>query len=176
MTIRAGHVQGAGGDLWPAYERVTPQVRPRPARHVGQRRDAWIAAVEADDEPDLHSFSTDRTRDNAAATNGLSMPRSAGAARPAAATARTPAAGRPHEPVLAWPARPGSGRRSDSNVSDRGGDGRWAPCRRPARVAAQPGSRLIAGLLRRVSGSGQLSTESCETDGLGSSVSSHTAL
>jgi hypothetical protein len=45
----------------------------------GDRLDAWIATVEADDQPDLHSFTAGLTRDQAAVINGLTLPHSSGA-------------------------------------------------------------------------------------------------
>jgi transposase len=47
-------------------------------RH-GDRLDAWITAVEADDLPHLHSFTVGLKRDRAAVTNGLTLPYSSGA-------------------------------------------------------------------------------------------------
>jgi transposase len=47
-------------------------------RH-GDRLDAWIAAVDADDLPDLHSFTTGIRRDHDAVLAGLSLPHSSGA-------------------------------------------------------------------------------------------------
>jgi transposase len=47
-------------------------------RH-GQRLDAWIAAVEADDLPDLHSYATGLKRDYDAVLAGLTLPHSSGA-------------------------------------------------------------------------------------------------
>jgi transposase len=47
-------------------------------RH-GKRLDAWIATVEADDLPELHSYTTGLKRDHAAVLNGLSLPYSSGA-------------------------------------------------------------------------------------------------
>ena len=44
----------------------------------GDRLDDWIAAVEADDQPDLHSFSRGLERDHDAVVNGLTMPWSSG--------------------------------------------------------------------------------------------------
>jgi len=44
----------------------------------GDRLDAWIAAVDADDQPDLHSFITGVRRDHQAVTNGLTLPYSSG--------------------------------------------------------------------------------------------------
>jgi transposase len=46
-------------------------------RH-GDRLDGWIAAVEADDLPGLHSFTTGLRRDRQAVVNGLSLPYSSG--------------------------------------------------------------------------------------------------
>lgn len=47
-------------------------------RH-GERLDAWIQAVEADDQPDLHSFTAGLKRDYDAVHNGLTLPYSSGA-------------------------------------------------------------------------------------------------
>ena len=44
----------------------------------GDRLDDWIAAVEADDQPDLHSFAYGLKRDHDAVVNGLTMPWSSG--------------------------------------------------------------------------------------------------
>ena len=46
-------------------------------RH-GERLDDWIAAVEADDQPDLHSFTLGIRRDYDAVKNGLTLPWSSG--------------------------------------------------------------------------------------------------
>ena len=45
----------------------------------GDRLDSWIAAVEADDQPDLHSFTTGLKQDQIAVLNGLTLPYSSGA-------------------------------------------------------------------------------------------------
>ncbi len=45
----------------------------------GDRLDAWIATVEADDQPDLHSFTTGLKQDHAAVLNGLTLPHNSGA-------------------------------------------------------------------------------------------------
>ena len=45
----------------------------------GDRLDSWIAAVEADDQPNLHSFTTGLKQDHAAVLNGLTLPHSSGA-------------------------------------------------------------------------------------------------
>ena len=44
----------------------------------GDRLDDWITAVEADDQPDLHSFARGIKRDHQAVLNGLTMPWSSG--------------------------------------------------------------------------------------------------
>jgi transposase len=60
------------------------------SRHVGQfakimlglegdRLDTWISEVEADDLPELHSFTAGLRRDHAAVLNGLTLPHSSGA-------------------------------------------------------------------------------------------------
>jgi transposase len=45
----------------------------------GDRLDAWIAAVRADDLPHLHTFANGLERDHAAVLNGLTLPYSSGA-------------------------------------------------------------------------------------------------
>jgi transposase len=45
----------------------------------GDRLDGWIAAVDADDLPGLHSFTAGLRRDYQAVTNGLTLPYSSGA-------------------------------------------------------------------------------------------------
>jgi transposase len=47
-------------------------------RH-GERRDAWIDRVEADDQPDLHRFANGVRRDHDAVLNGLTLEHSSGA-------------------------------------------------------------------------------------------------
>jgi transposase len=47
-------------------------------RH-GEDLDAWIAAVDADDLPDLHSFTRGLAQDHDAALAGLTLPYSSGA-------------------------------------------------------------------------------------------------
>jgi transposase len=44
----------------------------------GDQLDAWIAAVEADDQPDLHSFARGLRHDHDAVVNGLTLPWSSG--------------------------------------------------------------------------------------------------
>ena len=46
-------------------------------RH-GDRLDAWLEAVEAEDLPDLHRFATGLKRDHAAVVNGLTLPHNSG--------------------------------------------------------------------------------------------------
>ena len=46
----------------------------------GERLDDWIAAVEADDFSELHSFTAGLKRDHAAVLNGLTLRHSSGAA------------------------------------------------------------------------------------------------
>ena len=45
----------------------------------GDLLDAWIAAVDADDQPELHSFTTGLKQDHAAVLNGLTLEHSSGA-------------------------------------------------------------------------------------------------
>ncbi|MEV0136636.1 transposase [Dactylosporangium sp. NPDC050688] len=48
------------------------------SRH-GHHLDAWIAAVQADDLPELHSYANGLQRDYDAVRNGLTLPHSSGA-------------------------------------------------------------------------------------------------
>ena len=59
-------------------DHVTEFAKILTGRHGG-RLDAWIAAVEADDQPDLRSFTTGLNQDHAAVLNGLTLPHSSGA-------------------------------------------------------------------------------------------------
>ena len=45
----------------------------------GERLDAWISQVEADDQPDLHRFANGVRRDHDAVLNGLALDNSSGA-------------------------------------------------------------------------------------------------
>ncbi len=47
-------------------------------QRTGQRLPEWMAAVEADDLPALHSLVSGLRRDQAAVTNGLTLPYSSG--------------------------------------------------------------------------------------------------
>jgi transposase len=68
---RCPHLDTTAGHVTAFAEMLT-------GRH-GERLDAWIAAVDADDQPDLHSFTTGLKRDHTAVVNGLTMPHSSGA-------------------------------------------------------------------------------------------------
>ena len=67
---RCGHLDSLAGH-------VTEFVKILTGLH-GNRLDAWITAVEADDQPDLHSFVRGIKRDYDAVLNGLTMPWSPG--------------------------------------------------------------------------------------------------
>jgi transposase len=71
VLARCPHLDAAAGHVTAFAEMLT-------GRH-GERLDAWIATVEADGQPDLHSFTTGLKRDHAAVTNGLTMEHSSGA-------------------------------------------------------------------------------------------------
>jgi transposase len=57
---------------------VTSFAQMMTGRHGG-RLDAWIAAVDANDQPDLHSFTAGLKPDHDAVRNGLTLPHSSGA-------------------------------------------------------------------------------------------------
>ena len=69
--------QGALPDLDALAGHVTEFAKILTGLH-GDRLDAWITAVEADDQPDLHSFVRGIKRDHDAVLNGLTMPWSSG--------------------------------------------------------------------------------------------------
>jgi transposase len=71
VLARCPHLEAASGHVAAFAEMLT-------GLH-GERLDGWIAAVEADDLPGLHSFTTGLRRDHQAVTNGLSLPYSSGA-------------------------------------------------------------------------------------------------
>jgi len=48
-------------------------------RRHGDHLHTWIAAVNADDQPDLQSFTADLRRDHDAVRNGLALPHNSGA-------------------------------------------------------------------------------------------------
>jgi transposase len=70
IRTRCPHLDALAGHVTAFAEMLT-------GRH-GDRIDAWIAAVEADDLPDLHSFATGLKRDYDAVRNGLTLPHSSG--------------------------------------------------------------------------------------------------
>lgn len=71
-TIRAAcpHLDKLAGHITGFAEMMT-------GRH-GERLNAWIADVTADDQPDLQSFTTGIARDHDAVLNGLTLPHSSG--------------------------------------------------------------------------------------------------
>ena len=71
--MRAGcpHLDAVAGHVTTFAKMLT-------GRH-GDRLDTWITAVDADDLPDLHSFTTGLKRDHTAVLNGLTLPWSSGA-------------------------------------------------------------------------------------------------
>jgi Transposase len=71
VLARCPHLDALAGHVTAFAEMLT-------GRH-GERLDEWIAKVQADDQPDLHSFTTGLNRDHAAVVNGLTLPHSSGA-------------------------------------------------------------------------------------------------
>jgi transposase len=71
VLARCPHLEAAAGHVSAFAEMMT-------GRHGG-RLDAWIAAVDASDLPDLHSFTTGIKHDYDAVRNGLTLPHSSGA-------------------------------------------------------------------------------------------------
>jgi hypothetical protein len=71
ITERCPHLDALAGHVTEFAKMLT-------GRH-GERLDAWIAAVDADDQPALHSFTTGLKRDYDAVLNGLTLPWSSGA-------------------------------------------------------------------------------------------------
>ena len=70
VRARCPHLDALAGHVAAFAEMLT-------GRH-GDRLDAWIEAVEADDLPDLHRFANGLKRDHAAVRNGLTLPHSSG--------------------------------------------------------------------------------------------------
>ncbi|HEV8648018.1 MAG TPA: ISL3 family transposase [Actinomycetes bacterium] len=70
VLARCPHLDAASGHV-AAFAEIMAGLR-------GNRLDGWIAAVEADDLPGLHSFTTGLRRDHQAVSNGLSLPYSSG--------------------------------------------------------------------------------------------------
>ena len=71
VLARCPHLEAVAGHVTEFAKMLT-------GRH-GERLEEWIAKVEADDQPDLHSFTTGLKRDHTAVVNGLTMPHSSGA-------------------------------------------------------------------------------------------------
>ena len=71
LRARCPHLDALAGH-------VTEFAKILTGRHGG-RLDAWITAVQADDQPDLHSFTTGLKADHTAVLNGLTLPYSSGA-------------------------------------------------------------------------------------------------
>jgi transposase len=75
---RLKHLRARCPHLDALADHVTEFAKILTGRH-GERLDAWIAAVEADDQPNLHSFTTGLKQDHAAVLNGLTLPHNSGA-------------------------------------------------------------------------------------------------
>ena len=71
ILTRCPHLDALAGHLRAFAEMMT-------GRH-GQHLPGWLAKVEADDQPQLHSFTAGIRRDLQAVTNGLTLPYSSGA-------------------------------------------------------------------------------------------------
>jgi transposase len=67
VRARCPHVDALAGHVTTFAEMMT-------APHRGRDFDAWLAAVKADDKPDLHSFAAGIRNDQEAVTNGLALP------------------------------------------------------------------------------------------------------
>ena len=70
MLARCPHLDAASAHVAAFAEMLT-------GLH-GDQLDGWIAAVDTDDLPGLHSFTTGLRRDHQAVTNGLTLPYSSG--------------------------------------------------------------------------------------------------
>ena len=73
VLARCPHLEAAGAHV-AAFAEIMANLR-------GDRLDGWIAAVEADDLPGVHSFATGLRRDHQAVVNGLRLPYSSGPRR-----------------------------------------------------------------------------------------------
>jgi transposase len=71
VLARCPHLDAASGHV-AAFAEIMSGLR-------GDRLDGWVAAVDADDQPDLRSFTAGLRRDQQAVTNGLTLPYSSGA-------------------------------------------------------------------------------------------------
>jgi transposase len=70
VLARCRHLEAASGHV-AAFAEIMSGLH-------GDRLDTWIGKVDADDMPDLHSFTTGLRRDQQAVTNGLTLPYSSG--------------------------------------------------------------------------------------------------
>jgi transposase len=71
ILARCPHLNATSGHV-AAFAEIMPGLH-------GDQLDGWIAAVDADDLPDLRSFATGLRRDHQAVVNGLTLPYSSGA-------------------------------------------------------------------------------------------------
>jgi transposase len=71
IRARCPHLDALAGHVTAFAEMMT-------ARTGSRDLDAWLAAVEADDQPELHSFAAGIRRDKEAVTNGLTLPCNSG--------------------------------------------------------------------------------------------------
>jgi len=77
-TVKLGQVKARSAPLNGTAGHVTAFAEMMTGRH-GDRLPAWITAVDLDDLPSLHSFTSGIRRDQAAVTNGLTLEHSSGA-------------------------------------------------------------------------------------------------
>jgi transposase len=77
-TTQLGKIKDRSPQLAVTASHVTTFAEMMTGRH-GEHLSAWITAVEADDLPHLHSFTRGIRHDQAAVTNGLTLPYSSGA-------------------------------------------------------------------------------------------------
>jgi len=77
-TARLGQVKARSTQLSATAGHVTAFTEMMTGRH-GERLPAWIAAVDLDDLPHLHTFTRGVRRDQIAVTNGLTLDHSSGA-------------------------------------------------------------------------------------------------
>ena len=77
-TAKLGQVKARSTPLSTTASHVTAFAGMMTGRH-GDRLEAWIAAVDLDDLPHLHSFTRGIRRDQPAVTNGLTLDHSSGA-------------------------------------------------------------------------------------------------
>jgi hypothetical protein len=76
-AAKLAHVRATCPHLNALAAHITAFAQILTGRH-GHRLNAWIAAVDADDQPDLHSFAAGLLRDHDAVLNGLTLPHSSG--------------------------------------------------------------------------------------------------